>query len=186
MTSVFPRQIATVADLLRSASTRNPLIRARFFTRIVLPCLICLLTIAMGSVFAADAPQAAIAYSPGDTVRVFLAFKEPISLKGTNVRFSLEGPLPEGQKVFLNYFDVTSLLKSSGKEFEVTGKIGDHVASGTYQLTFINATDQADLTRTFNVGPDFPAITICVRNDNHVSFPDIRTIRVGGEEQGKQ
>lgn len=159
---------------------------ARRFSRRCLFGAVSLTALAISSAFAADTPEAMVAYRPGDTVRIFITFKEPISLKGADVRFNLEGTLPEGQKVFLNYFDVTSPVKSSEKEFELTGKIGDDVASGTYQLAFINATDQADLTRMFNPGPDFPAITVCVRNDNHISFPDIKSVRIGGEEHGKE
>jgi hypothetical protein len=101
---------------------------------------------------AADTPDATITYRPGDTVRVIISFKEPISLRGALVRFGLQGGLPAGQKVFTSFFDANGLVKLSDREFELTGKIGEHVATGTYQLGFINATDDADFTRNFNAG----------------------------------
>ncbi len=66
----------------------------------------------------------------------------------------------------------------SDREFELAGKIGDHVATGTYQLSFINATDDADFTRNFNSPQDLPVVTISVRNDRRVEFPDITAVKV--------
>lgn len=106
-----------------------------------------LLTVAAIIAPAADTPEAALAYRPGDTVRIFVRFKEPVSLKYALLRFSLQGPLPAGQKVFTSIIDANSFTKLSDREFELTGKIGEHVATGTYQLSFINATDDADFTR---------------------------------------
>jgi hypothetical protein len=134
---------------------------------------------------AADTPEATVAYRPGDTVRIFVTFKEPISLKNAMLRFGLQGALPAGQKVFTSFFDANALVKLSDREFELTGKIGEHVATGTYQLGFINATDDADFTRNFNAGQDFPVITISVRNDRRVEFPDIKTIRVAKQPASK-
>jgi hypothetical protein len=54
---------------------------------------------------AADTPEATVAYRPGDTVRVIVTFKEPISLKNAMLRFNLQGALPAGQKVFTSLFD---------------------------------------------------------------------------------
>jgi hypothetical protein len=141
--------------------------------------LAALFTFAVAIATATDTPEATIAYRPGDTVRVFVTFNEPISLKGALVRFSLQGQLPEGQKVFTNFFDVASPVKSSEREFELTGKIGDHVASGTYQIVFMTAENEGDLSRTFNAGQDFPTIKLCVRNDRKVEFPDVKSIKLG-------
>jgi hypothetical protein len=133
---------------------------------------------------AADTPEASVAYRPGDTVRIFVAFKQPVSLKNAMLRFGLQGPLPAGQKVFTPIFDASSFAKLSDSEFELTGKIGEHVATGTYQLSFINATDDADFTRTFS-GQDLPVVTISVRNDRRVEFPDIQSIRVAEHSTGR-
>jgi hypothetical protein len=137
-----------------------------------------LLTMAAVVAPAADTPEATLAYRPGDTVRVIVTFKEPISLKNAMLRFNLQGALPAGQKVFTSLFDANALVKLSDREFELTGKIGEHVATGTYQLGFINATDDADFTRSFSAGQDLPVITISVRNERRVEFPDITTVRV--------
>jgi hypothetical protein len=132
---------------------------------------------------AADTPEATLAYRPGDTVRVVVTFKEPISLKYALVRFSLQGPLPAGQKVFTSIVDANSFTKLSDREFEMTGKVGEHVATGTYQLSLINATDDSDFTRSFGAGQDLPVVTISVRNDRRVEFPDIQTVRVAAGHQ---
>jgi hypothetical protein len=134
---------------------------------------------------AADTPEATLAYRPGDTVRVIVTFKEPISLKNAMLRFGLQGALPAGQKVFTSIFDANALVKLSDREFELTGKIGEHVATGSYQLGFISATDDADFTRNFSAGQDLPVITISVRNDRRVEFPDIQTVRVAPQPASK-
>ena len=79
-------------------------------------------------------------------------------------------------------FDAGTPIKLSDREYEFQAKIGEYVASGTYQLNYISATDDADLTRGFGAGQDFPVITICIRNDKRVAFPDIKTVRVGEPE----
>jgi hypothetical protein len=134
---------------------------------------------------AADTPEATVAYRPGDTVRVIVTFKEPIPLKNAMLRFNLQGALPAGQKVFTPLFDANALVKLSDREFELTGKIGEHVATGTYQLSFINATDDADFTRSFSAGQDLPVITISVRNDRRVEFPDITSVKVAPQPASK-
>jgi hypothetical protein len=101
------------------------------------------------------------------------------------LRFNLQGALPAGQKVFTSLFDANTLVKLSDREFELTGKIGEHVATGTYQLGFINATDDADFTRNFSAGQDLPVVTVSVRNDRRVEFPDITTIRVAPQTASK-
>jgi hypothetical protein len=143
--------------------------------------------LAMAAVIApaADTPEATVAYRPGDTVRVIVTFKEPIPLKNAMLRFNLQGALPAGQKVFTPLFDANALVKLSDREFELTGKIGEHVATGTYQLSFINATDDADFTRSFSAGQDLPVITISVRNDRRVEFPDITSVKVAPQPAGK-
>jgi hypothetical protein len=137
-----------------------------------------LLTMAAITAPAADTVDASVAYRPGDTVRVIVTFKEPVSLKSAMLRFYLQGALPAGQKVFAQLFDANSFTKLSDREFELAGKIGDHVATGTYQLSFINATDDADFTRNFNAPQDLPVVTISVRNDRRVEFPDITAVKV--------
>jgi len=144
-----------------------------------------LLTVAAATAPAADTAEATLAYRPGDTVRIFVTFKEPISLKYALLRFNLQGPLPAGQKVFTSIVDASSFTKLSDREFEMTGKIGEHVATGTYQLSFINASDDADFTRNFSAGQDLPVVTISVRNDRRVEFPDITTIRVAPQPPTK-
>jgi hypothetical protein len=143
--------------------------------------------LAMAAVIApaADTPEATVAYRPGDTVRVIVTFKEPIPLKNAMLRFNLQGALPAGQKVFTPLFDANALVKLSDREFELTGKIGEHVATGTYQLSFINATDDADFTRSFSAGQDLPVITISVRNDRRVEFPDITSVKVAPQPASK-
>jgi hypothetical protein len=143
--------------------------------------------LAMAAVIApaADTPEATVAYRPGDTVRVIVTFKESIPLKNAMLRFNLQGALPAGQKVFTPLFDANALVKLSDREFELTGKIGEHVATGTYQLSFINATDDADFTRSFSAGQDLPVITISVRNDRRVEFPDITSVKVAPQPASK-
>jgi hypothetical protein len=178
MKSMFFHSIDNGADMFRSTKTRVHLALTSL-RRTASAVALCLLPFISTTAFAADVPSAAVAYRPGDTVRVFVTFKEPISLKYATVRFSLQGQLPEGQKAFSNFFDVTSPVKSSEREFELTGKIGDHVASGTYQIIFMSAANEGDLSRTFNVGQDFPAITLSIRNDRKVEFPDVKSIKLG-------
>lgn len=185
MQSLFSHSLNHGADLSRSPKIRNHSAPARVFGRGVLAAVFCVLPLISATSFAADTPSAAVAYRPGDTVRVFVTFKEPISLKGALVRFGLQGELPEGQKVFIQMFDAGTPIKLSEREYEFQAKIGEYVASGTYQLSFINATDEADLTRGFAAGRDFPMITVCVRNDKHVAFPEIKTVRVGEPEVGR-
>jgi hypothetical protein len=143
--------------------------------------------LAMAAVIApaADTPEATVAYRPGDTVRVIVTFKEPIPLKNAMLRFNLQGALPAGQKVFTPLFDANALVKLSDREFELTGKIGEHVATGTYQLSFINATDDADFTRSFSAGQDLPVVTISVRNDRRAEFPDITSVKVAPQPASK-
>jgi len=49
---------------------------------------------------AADTPESVVAYCSGDTVRILVTVKEPVSLKNARLRFSLQGQLPAGQIVF--------------------------------------------------------------------------------------
>jgi hypothetical protein len=186
MISLFAVENSMVADHPRSAKTSHQFTHSGLLKRSSLAAAFCLLALTPGVALAADTPAAAIAYRPGDTVRVFVKFKEPIGLKSADLRFALDGALPDGQKVFLNYFDLTSPVKSPDGEYELTVKIGDHVASGTYQVAFMNATDAADLTRYYAAGRDLPIISVSIRNDNQVSFLDIKSIRVGEQEDAKR
>ena len=56
---------------------------------------------------------------------------------------------------------------------------------GISGASFVNATDDADFTRNFNAGQDFPVVIIGIRNDRRVDFPDINTIRVAPQPVSK-
>lgn len=172
-------------DSLRSAKLSNHFSRASTIVRGSILAFPFLLVLCVGAVFAAEIPETTIVYRPGDTLRVIATFKEPISLQFGNLRFALQGQLPEGQKAFSDFFDVASIHKLSDKEFELTGKIGENVASGTYRALIFSGTNNENLSRVFNVGATLPVITVCIRNDRRGEFSDLKSLEVVGREVAK-
>lgn len=80
-----------------------------------------LLTLAAMAAPGADTVDASLAYRPGDTVRVIVTFKEPVSLRYALARFGLQGQLPAAPKVFTSIVDANSFTKLSDHEYEPTG-----------------------------------------------------------------
>jgi hypothetical protein len=133
---------------------------------------------ATGSSWAQSEAAASLAYKPGDTIRVIVVFKEPVSLTGIVARFGLQGTPRDGQKEFKNFFDNGGFSPLSDKEYELDFKISEDVAAGTYQLQFINGTINPGLTRSFNSGTDFAALMVHFKNDKLIAFPDIRDVKL--------
>jgi len=169
-------------DLSRSAKIPSHFSRACKFVRGSLLAFNFLIVLCVGSVFAAEIPEATIVHRPGDTVRVIATFKEPVSLQFGNLRFALQSQLPEGQKAFSTFFDLASVHKLSDKEFELTGRIGENVASGTYRAVIFNGTNSENLSRVFNIGATLPVITVCIRNDRRGEFSDLKSLEVVGRQ----
>lgn len=172
------------ADFFRSARTSTQyqtfkMSRSRFLAA----CLS--LTLLTALAVAEDAPQPTVVLHPGETAHVVLTFKEPILLRGALVRFSLQTSVPDDQKEFDRIIDGTAPVKLSETSYELDVKVGPHVASGTYVLNLINATNAQDLFRGFLPGKDFTPITICVRNDGRAEFPGLKNVQLTDKDHPK-
>jgi hypothetical protein len=115
---------------------------------------------------------------PGDPVRVLVSFKMPIAPHALMARFELSGPLQKDQTGFSGLLDLPDLRKVSERDYEVSGKVGDHVAAGQYRLTQIYLTVDG-LTRVYRAGSDFQGdVTLDVANDQRSEFPDIDKVKI--------
>jgi hypothetical protein len=137
----------------------------------------------VGAVRAADSPDATLAYRPGDVVRVFVTFKEPVTLTGGSFRFDLQGAQPDGQKVLQRTAFSSTFTKLSDTEYELDAKISEDLAEGTYQLSWIQGAITPALSRMFDTGTGLPLITVRLRNERRISFPDIKEVRIGAPER---
>jgi hypothetical protein len=135
------------------------------------------LIVSLCSLSAAQDLAVGLRVHPGDPVRVLVGFKTAITPK-VMVRFQLVVPLQTDQMGFSSLLDLRELKGISEKDYEVSGKVPDLLASGQYRLTQIYVTI-GELTRTYDAGTDFhDNVTLDVANEQHSSFPDIDKVKI--------
>src|SRR5712692_1175497 len=84
------------------------------------------------------AQEPAVFYKPGDTVRIVVSFKSPVSLSEGRFFFRLQDKLQETQHGFQTEFNGGQFSKSTDAEYEVSGVVGENIASGMWRLEIID------------------------------------------------
>jgi hypothetical protein len=139
--------------------------------------ILCLI-VSLCSLSAAQDLAVGLRVHPGDPIRVLVGFKTPITPKQVMARFQLVVPLQTNQAGFSSLLDLREQKAISEKDYEVSGKVPDLLASGQYRLTQVYVTI-GDLTRSYNAGIDFhDNVTLEVANEQHSSFPDIDKVKI--------
>ncbi|MGO9952883.1 MAG: hypothetical protein ACLPN1_11835 [Dissulfurispiraceae bacterium] len=121
--------------------------------------------------------QVPTAYKPGDTLSFTIKFDGEGLEKLTNasVNLTLTSPVKEDQKAFLTYINVSAGSGARPGVFEVSAKIPDYTASGTYTLHVVN-------TGTpyvgFSYSEGLPSITITVINNDRFEKPKLRSVEI--------
>ena len=142
--------------------------------RACFPVVFILMVCAMGVV----AQEPALVFKPGDTVRLMVIFKTPVSLSHGSFEFQLTGQRQNPQQEFLPYFGGNNLAESSKTEYEISGKLGENVATGEYRLHVISVKSEG-VQKTYQRGKDFQSeIVIRINNPKHVLFPGIKDVTV--------
>lgn len=139
--------------------------------------LVAVLTLACAAA-QAQAPDVGLVFHPGDRVTIEVSLKTPFATDGGFFYFQLQGVSPSGQEGFITYFQGNDFHKVSDSTFELSGVVSDTVASGTYQLSFVQISAH-DVARRYTGGTDFKnMISIKVSNPRRVEFPEIRNLTV--------
>ncbi len=126
----------------------------------------------------AQAPEVGTVYKPGDTVRIVVSFKTPVSLDGGQFYFYLKGDPQENQKGFATEFGGSQFTMLSDSEYEIAGTVTNNLASGQWQLRVIDVGSQG-ARRRYQFGADFGnEVLIRIVNPKHVRFPEIKDVTV--------
>ena len=126
----------------------------------------------------AQAPEVGTVYKPGDTVRIVVSFKTPVSLDGGQFYFYLKGDPQENQKGFATEFGGSKFTKLSDAEYEIAGAVSAAFASGEWQLRIVDAASSG-VRRRYNFGAEFTKeVVIRIVNPKHVRFPEIKDVTV--------
>ncbi len=126
----------------------------------------------------AQAPDVGTVYKPGDTVRIVVSFKTPVTLDGGQFYFYLKGDPQENQKGFATEFGGGQFTELSDTEYEIAGTVSDTLASGEWQLRIIDAVSTG-ARRRYNFGTEFSKeVVIRIVNPKHVRFPEIKDVTV--------
>ena len=120
--------------------------------------------------------QAPTAYKPGDTLTFTVKFEGDgvDRLTGAQVTLDLTSHPQDDQKAFLTSLNANR-TPAGGRAgvFDVSIKIPDFIASGTYMLRRVS-------TGTpyvgFSYSEDLPAITITVENHEHFTEPKLKSV----------
>jgi hypothetical protein len=119
--------------------------------------------------------QAPTAYKPGDLLTFTVRFDGDgiDKLNNANVHLDLMSPVHEDQKAFVKYLNVSSGNPTRPGVFDVSLKIPDFIASGTYTVRSVS-TGTAYVNFTYN--DDLPVITITVENNEHFTQPSLKSV----------
>jgi hypothetical protein len=126
----------------------------------------------------AQAPEVGLIFHPGDRITVEVSLKMPFATDGGRFYFQLQGPVPVGQEGFASWFQSNDFRKISDNTFEFSSVTSDTLASGTYQLSFVEIIGHG-VSKRYSAGTDFKdAISIKVINSKRVDFPEIKELTV--------
>jgi hypothetical protein len=137
-----------------------------------------LLVLVLSSAVTVGAQEASVVFHPGETVHILVTFKAPpVALDGAVFSFGLLTQVSKDQEALGRNFQGDQIKKITDTQFEISGKVLEHCASGTYRLNWISVTVKGT-GKQYNEGSDFKEITIAVLNPERPEFPTIDDVRI--------
>jgi hypothetical protein len=115
-------------------------------------------------------------FKPGDSIHYFVRFDDNPEFDGLTLSFGMTTAAQKDQHGLAGGFSIATFKKTETGVFEVTGKIEQNLATGTYRLNQISAVHTPE-SRAYIYGQDFAeSITINVVNEITYHFPAIKSI----------
>lgn len=124
-----------------------------------------------------SAQEASVVFHPGESVHVLVTLKSPTALDRMVFAFGLLGQPDKNQEQLGTSFQGSEFKKISDEEFEMTVKIPEHTASGTFRLAWIDISVK-EVSKQYREGSDFKVLTITVLNPEHPEFPTIGDVKL--------
>lgn len=126
------------------------------------------------------AQQAQLVFHPGDSVHILVTFKAaPKPLSSAMFHFALVGQPDKSQQKLLQSFNGNAIRSISDTQFEITGTIPEHAASGNFRLDQIQVSENG-IWKPYQAGTDFATLTIAVSNpERDPDFPPITGVTLG-------
>jgi len=119
-----------------------------------------------------------VVFHPGETVHILVTFKTPPASIGSAVcAFGIVGQPDKKQEQLAQNIQVNQVKKVNDTQFEVSGTISEHIASGTFRLNWINIGING-VAKMYTEGTDFKELTISILNPEHPEFPAIDAVKV--------
>jgi len=130
------------------------------------------------SAVSASAQEAAVVFHPGETIHILVSFKTPpISIASAVCAFGIVGQPDKKQEQLAQNFPINQVKKVTDTQFEVSGTIPEHIASGTFRLSWINIGING-VGKSYAEGTDFKELTIHILNPEHPEFPAIDDVKL--------
>jgi len=126
----------------------------------------------------AFAQEASVVFHPGESVHILVTFKTPPgTFESAAFAFGLVGKPEKAQEQLGQGFQGNQIKKVSDTQFEISGTIPDHTASGNFRLNWININIKG-VGKQYNEGNDFKELTITIINSEHPEFPAIDDVKL--------
>jgi hypothetical protein len=126
---------------------------------------------------ALSAQEASIVFHPRDPIHILVEFKTPPPpLQCASYYFSLMGQPGKSQQSLDQGFGGGQVRKISDTEFEISGTIPEHIASGNFRLSRINVAIN-DVGKQYSQD-DFKELTIAILNPERPEFPVIGDVKL--------
>ncbi len=124
------------------------------------------------------AQEVGVVFHPGETVHILVTFKTPPNpVEAATFGFGLVGQPEKAQEPLGQGFQGSQFKKISDAQFEISGTIPDHTASGNFKLNWINIGIKG-VGKQYNEGADFKGLTIRIINPEHPEFPAIDDVKL--------
>ncbi|MFZ0661765.1 MAG: hypothetical protein WAM66_03670 [Acidobacteriaceae bacterium] len=140
--------------------------------KFILPTLVMLASIAITPNLFAQAPGA---YRPGQTISFKVTFAGPDADKLTNAHlyFRLVTPIHNDQQAFGTQLGLDQSKQISSGQFEVSVKVSETMASGTFKLFQANAGPN-HIGFVYQDG--LPDLSVTIKNPAHFIKPELKGI----------
>jgi len=135
--------------------------------------------IALGVAHAQGAPSIDQGHKkPGDALHYYVRFEGNPKLIGVNLHFDKADALKPNQTGFQHTFEVSEIKEFSPGVIEVNGTIPVNVASGTYELVWVDVVPAPlRLSKRYGYPADFKdSIKLDIVNEASVNYPAIKSI----------
>jgi hypothetical protein len=140
--------------------------------------ILLLLAFVVASAGTACAQEASVVFHPGESIHILVTLKTPtIPFDNTAFYFGLVGQPDKLQAQLGRGFQGNEYKKISDTQFEISGKIPDHTATGNFTLNWISVNING-VGKVYDAGSDFKSVTVTVINSEHPDFPAIDDVKL--------